>query len=338
MLRPLQRVFISRMFGIEGWPFSGFMSTGYSRMMEERPRLVILSGPTGSGKSELAIELASLFGAEILSADSMQVYRGMDIGTAKLPVSERRGIPHHLIDVVDPDQEFNAALFLSHALPIIDRSYRKGIPIFVVGGTGLYVKALMGGLFRCPPSQPELRKDLWKQYEQRGSSYLYEQLCRLDSKAANTIHPMDALRIIRALEVVYLTGETFSELTKKHRFSEKRFSILHLCLHVDRGDLYERINARAVSMIKAGFIEEVEKLLAMGYSPELKSMKAIGYRHIVGYLTSTWDLDEAIRLMQRDTRRYAKRQITWFKADPHVVWMDPEHRKDIIETVRAFWQ
>ena len=308
-------------------------------MTEELPKLLILSGPTGSGKSELAIELASLLGAEILNADSMQVYRGMDIGTAKLPISKRKGIPHHLIDIVDPDQEFNAALFRSHALPIIDDlSRRGGIPIIVVGGTGLYVKALLGGLFKCPPSQRELRQKLWGECEDKGSTYLYERLCGLDSKAAESIHPMDTIRIIRALEVVYLTGRPFSEVTEEHRFSDRRFSPLHLCLYVDREVLYDRINSRTLLMIDAGLVEEVEGLLSMGYGPELKPMKAIGYRHIVGYLKGDWDLDEAVRLIQRDTRRYAKRQSTWFRADPEVVWVNPDDRSEIIGMVKAFRQ
>jgi tRNA dimethylallyltransferase len=307
-------------------------------MTEKLPRLLILSGPTGSGKSRLAVELASMFGAEILSADSMQVYRGMDIGTAKLPMSERKGITHHLIDIVDPDQEFNAALFLSRALPIIDDCQRKDTPIIVVGGTGLYVKALMGGLFRCPASQRELRRDLWEECKQRGSASLYERLCRVDNKAAEGIHPMDAMRIIRALEVVDLTGRPFSELTREHGFSERRFAALHLCLHVDRGILYDRINTRALSMIDAGLVGEVEGLLGKGYGPELRPMKAIGYRHIVDYLKGDRNLDEAVRLIQRDTRRYAKRQITWFKADPEVVWVNPDDRWEIIDSVRAFWQ
>jgi tRNA dimethylallyltransferase len=307
-------------------------------MTEKLPRLVILSGPTGSGKSGLAIELASLCGAEILSADSMQVYRGMDIGTAKLPMSDRKGITHHMIDIVDPDQKFNAALFLSRALPIIDDCQRKDTPIIVVGGTGLYVKALLGGLFRCPASQRELRRDLWEEYEKRGSAYLYKRLCKVDSKAAESIHSMDAIRVIRALEVIALTGRPFSELTQEHGFSERRFVSLHLCLHVDRDVLYDRINARTLSMIDAGLVGEVEGLLSKGYGPELKPIQAIGYRHIVGYLKGDWNLDEAARLIQRDTRRYAKRQITWFKADPEVFWVNPDDRSEIIDTVRAFWQ
>jgi len=307
-------------------------------MIKELPRLLILSGPTGSGKSGLAIELASLFGAEILSADSMQVYRGMDIGTAKLPMSERKGIPHHMIDIVDPDQEFNAALFLSRALSVLDDPRKEDIPIIVVGGTGLYVKALMGGLFRCPPSQRALRQGLWKECEERGSTFLYERLCRVDSKAADGIHPLDAIRIIRALEVIDLTGRPFSELTKEHGFSERRFAALHLCLHVDRELLYDRINTRTLSMIEAGLVGEVEGLLGIGYGTELKPMKAIGYRHIVGYLKGDWNLDKAARLIQRDTRRYAKRQITWFRADPEVVWVNPDDLPEIIGRVRAFWR
>jgi tRNA dimethylallyltransferase len=307
-------------------------------MTEELPKLLILSGPTGSGKSDLAIELASLLGAEILNADSMQVYRGMDIGTAKLPVSKRKGIPHHVIDIVDPDQEFNASLFRSHALPIIDDLSRRDVPIIVVGGTGLYVKALLGGLFKCPPSQRELRQKLWEECEDKGSTYLYERLCKVDSRTAESIHPMDTIRIIRALEVVDLTGRPFSEVTEEHRFSERRFSPLHLALFVDREVLYDRINSRTLSMIDAGLVGEVEGLLAMGYGPELKPMKAIGYRHIVGYLKGDWDLDEAVRLIQRDTRRYAKRQNTWFRADPEVVWVNPDDRSEIIDMVRAFRQ
>jgi tRNA dimethylallyltransferase len=305
-------------------------------MAEERAKLVLLGGPTGSGKSELAIEVTSLLGGEIISADSMQVYRGMDIGTAKIPVSERMGIPHHVIDVVNPDQEFNAALFLSHALPIIDDLSRKGKPIIVVGGTGLYVKALVGGLFRCPPSQREVRQRLWEECEEKGSGYLYERLCRVDSKAADRIHPMDTVRIIRALEVISLAGRPFSEVIEEHRFSDRKFSPLTLCLSVDRDVLYDRINTRALSMIDAGLVGEVEGLLATGYGPELKPMKAIGYRHMVGYLRGDWDLDEAVRLMQRDTRRYAKRQLTWFRSNQEVVWVTPEDRLEIIDAVRAF--
>jgi len=305
-------------------------------MVENLPKLIIISGPTCSGKSGLAVALAQLLGGAIINADSMQVYRGMDIGTAKLPISERKGIPHHLIDILNPDQEFNAALFSSYALPVIKDLHVKKIPIIVVGGTGLYVKTLLGGLFNCPPSKPELRKGLWEECEKRGPSFLHQRLSRLDRKAADSIHPMDKIRIIRALEVIHLTGRPFSELAGKHGFSDRRFIALNLCLNVDRQVLYSRINRRTMSMIESGFINEVEGLLRKEYSPELKPMKSIGYRHIIGYLKDRWDLDEATRLIQRDTRRYAKSQVTWFRADPDIIWMDPDYKPGIVNKVMAF--
>ena len=305
-------------------------------MVDDSPKLIIISGPTCSGKSALAVELASIVGGEIINADSMQVYRGMDIGTAKLPISERKGIPHHLIDIINPDQEFNAALFLVHTLPIIKDLHSEKIPIIVVGGTGLYVRALLGGLFNCPPSDLELRQNLWEECEKQGPSFLYEKLSRLDRNAADRIHPMDKVRIIRALEVIHLTGYQFSELTRKHSFSNNRFSPLNLCLHVDRHILYSRINRRTISMIDSGFINEVEALLKMGYDSNLKSMQAIGYRHIVGYLKDKWNLNETIRIIQRDTRRYAKRQLTWLRTDPDIIWVNPDNTTEIINKVLTF--
>ena len=307
-------------------------------MVEDLPKLIVISGPTCSGKSGLGVELAQLVSGEIINADSMQVYRGMDIGTAKIPVSERKGIPHHLIDIVNPDEEFNAALFRQHALTIIKELHEKNVPIIVVGGTGLYVKALLGGLFEAPPSKPALRRALLEEWEKRGPAFLYQRLSRLDRNAADSIHPMDKIRITRALEVIHLTGCPLSELTKKHGFSDRRFHALNLCLNVDRQVLYNRINKRTISMINAGLIAEVEGLLQIGYSPKLKPMKAIGYCHIMGYLRGTWDLDEAKGLMQRDTRRYAKRQLTWFGADPEITWVDPDDKPGIVNKVMAFIQ
>jgi len=307
-------------------------------MVEDSPKLIIISGPTCSGKSVLAVELAQLLGGEIINADSMQVYRGMDIGTAKIPLSERKGIPHHLIDIVDPDQEFNAALFRLHALPTINDLHLKKIPIIVAGGTGLYVKGLLGGLFKCPPSKPELRQNLWEECEKRGPSFLYQRLSQLDRKAADSIHPIDKVRIIRALEVIHLTGCPFSELTRKHGFSDRRFLALNLSLNVDRHILYSRIDRRAMSMIDSGLISEVKGLLKVGYSPELKPMQAIGYRHIIGYLKGRWNLDEVTRFIQRDTRRYAKRQLTSLRADPDIIRMNLDDKPAIMNKVMGFMQ
>jgi len=305
-------------------------------MVADSPRLTIVSGPTCSGKSSLGIELAHQLEGEIINADSMQVYRGMDIGTAKVPVSERKGIRHHLIDIVNPDEEFNAALFRYRAHTIIRELHEKRVPIIVVGGTGLYVKALLGGLFQVPPSRPDVRRALREEYKSKGPVFLHRRLSRLDKLAAGRIHPADTVRIIRALEVIELTGRPFSELTKEHGFSDRGFQTLHLCLSVDRQVLYDRINKRTNAMIESGLIAEVEGLLRKGYGPELKPMQAIGYRHIVGYLEGRWGLDEAMRLIQRDTRRYAKRQLTWFGNDPEVRWVRPADRSNILNSVAEF--
>lgn len=325
--------------------FAGIMSISSvgesvfrSSMVADSPQLIIISGPTCSGKSALGIELAQRLSGEIINADSMQVYRGMDIGTAKIPVSERKGIPHHLIDIVDPDEEFNAALFRYHAHPVIRELHEKGVPTIVVGGTGLYVRALLRGLFQVPPSRPDVRQALREECKRKGSAFLHQRLSRLDKTAADSIHPADKVRIVRALEVIELTGRPFSELTKEHDFSDRRFQALHLCLNVDRQVLYERINRRTKAMVESGLIAEVVGLLHMGYSPELKPMQAIGYRHIVGYLEGRWDLSEAVRLIQRDTRRYAKRQLTWFGNDPEIRWVKPADRSNILSTVAEFLQ
>jgi tRNA dimethylallyltransferase len=307
-------------------------------MVEDLPKLIVISGPTCSGKSMLAVELAQLLGGEIINADSMQVYRWMDIGTSKLTVSERKGIPHHLIDIVNPDQEFNASLFMVHTIPIIEDLHSKRIPTILAGGTGLYIKTLTGGLFKCPPSDQELRRNLWNECEKRGPSFLHERLSRLDIEAANNIHPMDKMRVIRALEIIHLTGSPLSGLVKKHGFSDRKFLTLKFCINIDREILYKKINKRTIAMIDSGLINEVKGLLDMGYDPELKPMQAIGYRHIVGYLKGRWSLDETIKLIQRDTRRYAKRQLTWFKADLDTIWINPDDRQALTNKIMSFMQ
>jgi len=305
-------------------------------MERDLPKLIVISGPTCSGKSKLAVDLALKIDGEIINADSMQVYRGMDVGTAKLPVEDRKGIKHHLIDILKPDQEFNAALFLSYALPVIKDLQQESVPVVVVGGTGLYVKALLGGLFECPARDSEFRQGLYEEYKEKGLSALYQRLLRLDKNAADNINPNDRIRIIRALEVINITARPFSELIGEHRFSDRRFSYLHFCMDIDRKILYERINIRTMSMIEGGLIDETKRLLDAGYSPRLKSMQSIGYRHIINYLNGSWELDETIRIIQRDTRRYAKRQLTWFRADRDIIWIDPEDREGVAGKVTQF--
>jgi len=299
-------------------------------------KLVVITGPTASGKSSLAIELALHFGGEIINADSMQVYRGMDIGTAKTPFIERRGIPHHLIDVADPDEEFNTALYCSMTEPLLREIEARQKIYFVVGGTGLYIKALLGGLLECPSIDQKLRQELRDECEQRGSIFLHEKLKILDPESAHRIHPHDKIRITRALEIIHLTHEPLSSLIRKHGFKDGLFKSLKICLQMDREQLYHRINQRCIDMMEAGLVAETRGLLGKGYSPELKSMKSIGYSHMVKLLEGVWDQDEAIRHLQKDTRRYAKRQITWFRADPEMVWFRPENGSLITKKIKEF--
>ena len=305
-------------------------------MTDNRQKIVVIAGPTASGKSSLAIELALHFGGEIVNADSMQVYRGMDVGTAKPSIIERRGVPHHLLDVVDPDEDFNAAMYRSLGIPLLREIASRKRVCFLVGGTGLYIKSLLGGLLRCPQTDPELRKELHRECKEHGPNYLHERLKRFDLESAQKIHPNDRVRIMRALEIIHLTGKRLSSLILKHGFKDRLFQALKFFLQIEREQLYLRINQRSLAMIEAGLVNETESLLSKGYSPDLKSMKSLGYRHMVTYLEGACSLDEAIRQLQTDTRRYAKRQMTWFKADPEMVWMEPEDLAGIIKKIEQF--
>ncbi|MDY7034744.1 MAG: tRNA (adenosine(37)-N6)-dimethylallyltransferase MiaA [Thermodesulfobacteriota bacterium] len=299
-------------------------------------KVIIITGPTASGKSTLAIKLALCSAGEIVNADSMQVYRDMDVGTAKVPVMERNGVPHHLLDVVDPDEDFNAALYRSLALPLIkDILSRKKVCI-IAGGTGLYIKTLLGGLLHTPPADPEIRKKLSHECEVRGTAYLYKRLKMLDPESAHIIHPNDRMRIIRALEIIHLTQKRLSDLKRCHGFRDNAFKALKICLHMGREKLYRRINQRCLDMIESGLLEEVEGLLRRGYSSDLKPMKSIGYRHMVKFLDGEYDMDKAIGQLQTDTRRYAKRQLTWFRSDPEMVWKRPEDFDSIIKEIEHY--
>ena len=233
--------------------------------MEEKPKIVIILGPTAVGKTELALELATDFGGEIISADSMQVYRHLDIGTSKPTPDERERVTHHLIDIVDPDGEFNAALFSRLAEGIIGLAMGKK-NIFVVGGTGLYIRVLTGGIIEGPNPDEDLRKSLRDELEREDPTALYERLRELDSRAAERIHPRDAVRIIRALETAVLTGKSISEKQEQHRFREARYDYLKIGLYRDREELYRRIDSRAKLMVEAGLVDETAKIIAMGYS------------------------------------------------------------------------
>ena len=305
-------------------------------MRDEKPKVVVITGPTASGKSLLAIDLALHFGGEIVNADSMQVYRGMDVGTAKPTITERKGIPHHLLDVVNPDEDFDAGRYRSLATPLLRDIATREKVCFVVGGTGLYIKSLLGGLLECPPADPGLREALRRTWEESGHTYLFERLKTLDPESAQKIHPNDKVRIIRALEIIHLTRQRLSSLVRRHGFSDKSFHALKICLQVNRQQLYDRIDQRSLAMIEAGLVTETEDLLMKGYSPDLKPMKSLGYRHMVRFLEGACDLDEAISQLERDTRRYAKRQLTWFGADPEMVWMEPKDSEGIVKKIESF--
>ncbi len=303
----------------------------------DRPRVVILLGPTGGGKSHLAIELAEEFGGEIVSADSMQVYRYMDIGTAKPTLEDQIRIRHHLIDLVTPDQPFHAGLYRTLGRKAVDQLFKIGKPIWVVGGTGLYIKVLTQGLFTSPKVDPVVRKRLKEEAEEKGRDFLFQRLKLVDPKTASKLHPHDLFRAIRALEVFDSIGIPISFYREQHCFGERPYITLKIGLEMERGRLYRRIEERVDQMIERGFLQEVRGLIEMGYNENLKPMQSLGYKQMVQFLTKQIGWDEAVRQMKRDTRHYAKRQWTWFKTDSEVRWQDESiDRQKIFLEVRSF--
>lgn len=302
----------------------------------ERQRIVVITGPTAAGKTSLAVDLALALDGEVVNADSMQVYRDMDVGTAKPTEEEKRGVPHHLLDVVDPDEPFNAARYRELAVPAVKTVADAGRACFVVGGSGLYIRALLGGLFDCPEGSEAVRSRLNRDWEKGGGDALHERLRTLDPEAARRVHPHDRVRVVRALEVIELTGRPFSSLAADHRFQGGEFEPLKLCLAMSRDRLYERIHARSLAMMEGGLLEETRSLLEKGYTMELKPMQAIGYRHAAACLKGDWSREEALNRLQADTRRYAKRQMTWFRGEPSMQWHGPEERDIIQRKVQAF--
>lgn len=305
--------------------------------MTDIQKIVIVCGPTGSGKTGFAIDLARRLGAEIIGADSMQIYRYMDIGTAKPTLAEQAAAPHHLIDVVDPDEGFDAAAYAAMATAIIKKIIERGQIPFVVGGTGFYIKALLNGLFEQGGSDEVIRGQLNQQAESEGSAALHKKLARIDPVAAGRIHVNDTYRIVRALEVHAVTGEPLSTFQKRHGFREPRFDTLEIGLAWPRPVLYDRINQRVDGMMAQGFLDEVRQLLARGYHRHLKSMQSLGYRHLAGVVEGEAAMESALTTLKRDHRRYAKRQLTWFRARPFVHWLNPTQTDRAEELIRAFF-
>lgn len=293
-----------------------------------KPKLAIVLGATGVGKSEVAIDLALRVDGEIINADSQLVYRHMDIGTAKPPLSVRQTVSHHLIDVVDPDGEFNAAVYRELALETVQQIQARGKKPVLCGGTGLYMRVLTQGLFVGPAKAPEVRNRLEQEAREKGNSFVYERLRRVDPDATHWIHPNDRYRIIRALEVFELTGKGISHWQKEHGFKESAFETLKIGLDRDRKELYDRINQRCDEMMARCLVDEVKGLVNKRYSLDLPPLQSVGYRQIGQYLRGELNLEKAVSLMKRDTRRLAKRQLTWFRADKEIQWFHPERERN----------
>lgn len=301
-----------------------------------KPKLLAVVGPTGSGKSELALFLAENLSGEIVNFDSLQVYQELNIGTAKPSKKDMERIPHHLYDFLKLEEEINAAKFIQLADKVIKEILERNKVPILVGGTGLYLRALEYGLF--PLEIPlEIRERVRKRCEENLKE-AYEELKKLDPCYAQKISSKDKVRISRALEVIYTTSKPFSSFHDENPFfkKEKRYEILKIGLKLPRKKLYERINNRVIKMIKEGWIEEVKVLLDKGHSPLLKPFKAIGYKHIISYLKGEISLEKAIELIQRDTRHYAKRQITWFKKEPDLIWFSPEEKEKVLLLVKSW--
>jgi len=304
--------------------------------MKPVQRLVVLSGPTASGKSALALALAHEFPVEIVNADSLQVYRHFDIGTAKPTVAERSEVPHHLIDVADPDEPYDAGRYVREAeRAIVDIRARGNVPM-LVGGTGMYIRALLRGLDPLP-SNPRVREELSRRWEAEGGAALHAELARIDPETSAKVHPTDRLRVLRALEIATVAGIPPSRARAAWNSAGPRHGSLFLALWPDRETLYRGIDARTEGMFRRGLLEEARGLLAMGFDRSLKPMMALGYRHAVAHLLDGVPLSETIEAVKRDTRRYAKRQLTWLSSEPDLVPVVPgEASRSPSDVVRMY--
>jgi tRNA dimethylallyltransferase len=290
-------------------------------MPSEKP-IIIIAGPTAVGKTDASILLAQEWEAEIVSADSMQIYRDMDIGTAKPTAEQRKLVYHHMIDVADPAHPYSVGDYLRDARNAIDGILKTGGTPIVVGGTGLYIRALMKGLFHGPPADIDLREQLLRKEMESGEGTLYADLARLDPESAVKIHPNDLRRTVRALEVYYLRDRKMSDLQKDHSFKDKPYDFRLLFLVRSRSELYPRIERRVDQMIEQGLEHEVKMLMLKGYSRDLVSMQALGYSHFIDYFSNKASLEDTVELLKRDTKRFAKRQFTWFRREPEARWVD----------------
>ncbi|MGB9804085.1 tRNA (adenosine(37)-N6)-dimethylallyltransferase MiaA [Desulfofundulus sp.] len=296
--------------------------------------LLVLVGPTAVGKTAVSVEIALRLGGEIVSADSMLVYRYMDIGTAKPTIEERRGIPHYMIDIIEPDESYSVALYQAQARKHIREIWERGKLPLLVGGTGLYVRSVIEPYhFTSAGVDEDFRRELAKEAEEKGPQAVYRRLLEVDPETAVRVHPNNLKRVIRALEVYHLTGRPMSSALRQ--VGEKPpYKLLIVGLTMDRQSLYRRIEVRVDRMMEMGLVEEVKGLLERGYSPRLTSMQGLGYKEIIAYLQGLCSLDEAVYLLKRNTRRFAKRQFTWFKRDPRINWVNVGQYTSLEEVAR----
>lgn len=287
--------------------------------------LIILTGPTAVGKTKLSIELAKAVNGEIISADSMQVYKHMDIGSAKIKKEEMCGVPHHLIDVLEPDEEFHVVRFQEMAKQAMEEIYAKGKVPILAGGTGFYIQAVVKDIdFSKETEKSPVREELEKLAEEKGCEYLHERLQQVDPKSAEKIHANNVKRVIRALEYFELTGKLISLHNEEEAAKESPYNVAYFVLNDVRERLYERIDARVDAMLQEGLVEEVSGLAKKGYTKDMVSMQGLGYKEILSYLDGSYALDEAVYILKRDTRHFAKRQLTWFKREKDVIWVNKQ--------------
>ena len=317
-------------------------------MKDQKTKIIVLCGPTAVGKTDLSLFIAETFSCEIISVDSMQVYRHMDIGTAKPSQGEMGRISHYLIDIIDPDDNYTLGRFVNDATEAIQKiCSHNNIPL-LVGGTGLYFKGLLQGVFteddyavevdadREKVSIRSVKEKLRKRLEEEGNEALYHELEEADPDSAKRIHPNDTQRLLRGLEIFHTTGIPWSRHLADQRKKTALYQTLKIGLTRPRRELYERIDKRVRLMAERGLLDEVKKLLAMGYDKKLKAMQAIGYRHMINFLDGKWTWEQTLELLARDTRHYAKRQFTWFNKDKEISWYDVGQQDTIVKDIKRF--
>lgn len=312
-------------------------------MKELKKPLIVLTGPTAAGKTELSIALAKKLNGAIISADSMQVYKYMNIGSAKIRPEEMQGVRHYLVDVLDPREEFHVARFQQMAKEALEEIYRNGQLPIVVGGTGFYIQALLKDIdFDESSGELPCRKELEETARREGGAVLYERLKQVDPESAEEIHPNNVKRVIRALEFYQETGQPISLHNREQKEKQPPYTYAYFVLNDDRARLYERIDRRVDRMVEQGLVEEVRWLKEHGYDRSLVSMQGLGYKELFPYLDGTCSLEEAVEIIKRDTRHFAKRQITWFKREPDVIWLNQQEfgydKEKILKRMLELWE